>query len=80
MSDPLPSRRALIDFAAEVAARHRVRGPAVRRFMRLIDRYRKGIDDGPALDSLHSAIHDVLPRADITFAGPDVFVDGHPVP
>jgi hypothetical protein len=76
----LPPRRALIDFAAEVAARHRVRGPAVRRFLRLIDRYRKGIDEGPALHSLHSAIAATLPRAEITFAGAEVFVDGHPVP
>ena len=76
----LPSRRAIIDFAAEVAARHRVRGPAVRRLMRLVDRYRKGRDDGPALADLHAAISAILPRAEITYAGPEVYVDGHPVP
>jgi hypothetical protein len=76
----LPSRRALIDFAAAVACHHRVEGDRVRRLMRLVARYRKGIDDGPALADLHAAIHDTLPRATITFAGPDVYVDGHLVP
>ena len=77
---PMPSRATLVDFAAANAARHRVEGPTVRRLMRLIARYRKGIDEGPALDSLHAAIHQTLPRAAIVFAGQDVFVDGHPVP
>lgn len=76
----LPSRKTLIDFSAEVAARHRVRGPVIRRFLRLVERYRKGIDDGDALTSLHSAICGTLPRAEITFAGTEVYVDGHPVP
>jgi hypothetical protein len=76
----LPSRRTLIDFAAYVACHHKVEGPKVRRLMRLVERYRKGIDDGPALADLHAAIHETLPRGNFTFAGPDVYVDGHLIP
>jgi len=79
-SDQLPSRRAIIDFAAAMAARHRVHGPQVRRLMRLVERYRSGKDEGQALHDLHGAILQTLPRAEITFVGPDVYVDGHPVP
>lgn len=76
----MPSRANLVDFTAAIASRHRVEGPVVRRLMRLIKRYRKGVDQGPRLDSLHAAIHATLPRANFTFAGQDVYVDGNLVP
>ncbi len=76
----LPSRTQVIDFVAAVAVRHRVQGPTIRRLLRLVDRYRKGVDEGPALESLHAAIANTLPRAEITFFGRDVFVDDNEVP
>ena len=80
MTPPLPSRKTLIDFAAEVARRHRVPGHVVRRLMRLCARYREEKDDGAALQSLHDEIVNMLPRAEFTFTTTEVYVDGVLVP
>lgn len=48
--------------------------------MRLVDRYRKGVDEGEALASLHAAIANTIPRADISFYGESVFIDGIEIP
>lgn len=76
----MASRKELIDFSAGTACRHRVPGTVIRRLMRLVERYRKGKDTGPALVQLEDDIVATIPHALFSFHDNEVFVDGWRVP
>lgn len=85
MSSPpkLPSRRALIHFAAAMGQRYQLCGAEVCRLLRLVARYQSGKDEGAEFERLCDSIVNMFKtpgRPTIIFTSKDVFIGDLLVP